>query len=1084
MTTDFTPDQAEENLGNLIDDAAPQRGLGHVPVVGIGASDAARTHVEKLLHAVPERSGLAFVVVRHDTPEAQPAGGADGWLAALKQATSLHVVDVQQTTHLEPDTVYLVPPQRGARAMDGALLLTDNEPEHGRMVIDLFLRSMADTHGAHSAAVLLAAAGGDGAIGVKRVKERGGLTVAQDPDEAVQDSLPRAAIATGMVDWVLPVEQISPRLLAYFQLEPQLQLPPEQGAQIREVARAVSELEAPLRDVLTLLRTRTGRDFAHYKRATILRRIGRRMQVNGVDTLPQYLDCLRTRPGEPAALLQDLLITVTNFFRDASCFAALEGVVPHLFEGKGPHDTVRVWVPACATGEEAYSIAMLLAEHARTLDAPPLIQVFATDLDEDAVTSAREGIYPETIEADVNEERLRRFFVKEHRGYRVRRELRETVLFAVHDVLKDSPFSRLDLVSCRNLLIYLTREAQRRVMEIFHFALVPQGKLFLGSSEAVEDGSPLFNVIDKKHRIYQQRSTPRAGLPIPSAPGTLVQALQMQANLKEPPVIAGRAFAQAAGNQRPRVAAADRVTSWGELHLRLLEHLAPPSILVDSEYDIVHLSPSAGRFLQFGGGEPTRNLLRSVPAGLRIELRAALYQAGQSHAAVEVPAVPVELPGGSSKPISVGVTPANDIGTDLYLVVLKEETAPAPAQRLEPERAAIDPVAQHLDREIERLKSHLRDTVEQYEASTEELKASNEELQAMNEELRSATEELETSREELQSINEELTTVNQELKTKVDELGHANSDMHNLMDATAIATVFLDRDLRITRYTPSAVSLFNLIPTDVGRPLTDLTTHLQYPDMVADAQRVLERLVPIEREVGQSDGSWYLARLLPYRTIEDRIAGVVLSFVNITERKQAEETRLWLSAVVTSTTDGIISFSLDQTILSWNAGAERIFGFSAEEAIGKSLSAVVPGQDAEQDRLLDLIASAQRVDNFETVRRRKDGSDVQVALTISPIRDSNGKVVAGTAIVRDISAARAAADALRSSDEKLRQAIERTRQALREQHVAADDIRSRAEQLLRTQLQVAQRELAEAIRRDAIPLQQAIARLLQGDAPA
>lgn len=1081
MTTDLTPDEAEEQLGSQIDDAVPTHGFHSIPVVGVGAASAALVQLQSLLHGLPERSGLAMVVIRHDAPGSDAPKEADAWPEQLRQSTALKVHPLEGSTRIEPDTVYVVPPGRGARALDGSLLLTDGEAEHGRMVIDLFLRSMADSHGAHAAAVVMAGPGGDGAIGIKRVKERGGLTVAQDPDEALQDGMPRAAIGTGMVDWVLPAREMPQRLLSYFRIEPQLKLPREDGALLREVARAQQDEDAPLRDILTLLRTRTGRDFAHYKRATILRRIGRRMQVNGVETLPQYLDCLRTRPGEPAALLQDLLITVTNFFRDAACFAALEQHIPELFKDKGPHDTLRVWVAACATGEEAYSIAMLLAEHARTLDAPPLIQVFATDLDEDAISAAREGIYPEAIEADVSEERLRRFFVKEHRGYRVRRELRETVLFAVHDVLKDSPFSRLDLVSCRNLLIYLTREAQRRVFDIFHFALLPHGKLFLGSSEAVEDGSPLFSTLDKKHRIYGQRNTPRVGLPIPSAPGTLVQALQLQQNLKDPPVIAGRAFAQglqAAG--RTRNAQSERVASWGDLHLRLLEHLAPPSILVDGEYDIVHLSPSAGRYLQFGGGGPTRNLLRSVPASLRIELRAALYQAGQSHATVEVPPVPVDLPGNVTLPVAIRVTPANDIGTDLYLVLLQEQTAQAPAQTLEAAHAGPDPVAQHLDREIERLKSHLRDTVEQYEASTEELKASNEELQAMNEELRSATEELETSREELQSINEELTTVNQELKTKVDELGHANSDMHNLMDATAIATVFLDRELRITRYTPSAVSLFNLIPTDVGRPLTDLTTHLQYADLGVDARRVLERLVPVEREVGQSDGSWYLARLLPYRTVEDRIAGVVLSFVNITERKQAEEMRLWLSAVVSSTTDGIISFSLDQTILSWNSGAERIFGYTAEEAIGQPVTMLAPA-GSDQDRVLDWVGAAQRIENLETVRLRKDGSEVHVALTVSPVRDGAGRVMAGTAIVRDISAAREAAEALRASDEKLRQTVDQTHKALREQQLAADEIRLAAERLLQSQLTREQREMAETIRRDALPLQEAIRKLLQAD---
>jgi two-component system, chemotaxis family, CheB/CheR fusion protein len=1075
MTTDYTPDEAEEQLGGRLDDAVPTHGYRSVPVVGIGASESALPQLQSLLNAVPEQSGVAFVILRHDVLSVSQ----DEWAERIGDATRLKVVPVESSVRIESDTVYVVPRERGARALDGSLLLTDGEPNHGRMVIDLFLRSMADTHGAHAAAVVLSGQGADGAIGVKRVKERGGLTVAQDPDEAVFDAMPRAAIGTGMVDWVLPVRDMPQRLLSYFRLEPQLKLPSEEGPLLRELAKP-QEGDAPLRDILTLLRTRTGRDFAHYKRATILRRIGRRMQVNGVETLPEYLDCLRTRPGEPAALLQDLLITVTNFLRDSGCFSALEQHIPALFQGKGPHDTVRVWVAACATGEEAYSIAMLLAEHARTMDAPPLIQVFATDLDEDAISAAREGIYPDAIEADVNEDRLRRFFVKEHRGYRVRRELRETVLFAVHDVLKDSPFSRLDLISCRNLLIYLTREAQRRVFDIFHFALQPQGKLFLGSSEAVEDGSPLFHTIDKKHRIYGQRSTPRVGLPIPSAPGTLVQALQLQQQLKEPPVVAGRAFVQNAPvAARGRVAQGDRVASWGELHLRLLEHLAPPSILVDGEYDIVHLSPSAGRYLHFGGGEPTRNLLRAVPASLRIELRAALYQASQSHALVEVPAVPVEVPGKGTMPVVIRVVPANDIGTDLFLVLLQEEVAEVPAQRMETDRGASDPVAQHLDREIERLKSHLRDTVEQYEASTEELKASNEELQAMNEELRSATEELETSREELQSINEELTTVNHELKTKVEELGHANSDMHNLMDATAIATVFLDRELRITRYTPSAVSLFNLIPTDVGRPLTDLTTHLQYPEMGIDAMRVLERLVPVEREVGQADGSWYLARLLPYRTIEDRIAGVVLSFVNITERKQAEEVRLWLSAVVTSTTDGIISFSLDQTILSWNSGAERIFGYSAEEAIGKPLSILAPADAEEHDRVIEWVGAAQRIENLETVRVRKDGSEVHVSLTVSPIRDNNGKVMAGTAIVRDISGAHAAAEALRATDEKLRRTVEETQRALRDQQLAADEIRNHAERLLQsTPLAPQQREVAEAIRRDAIPLQEAIRKLL------
>jgi two-component system CheB/CheR fusion protein len=883
MLNEMKPDQAEEELGDLIDNAVPTRGYRMVPVVGLGGSAGSIEALQKFFSALAPDPVLAFVVVIHLSPEHEST------LAELLQRhTRMRVHQVQDAQKIEAGSVYVIPPGKTLRAEDGHLHLGELDgPRSRHVAVDVFFRTLADTHGAHSAAVVLSGMDGDGAIGIKRVKERGGLTIAQDPDEALHSGMPRSAIATGMVDWVLPVSDMPERLQSYFKLERKLRLPPEdEPAAVGGEMDAIDE--ASLREVLAFLRSRTGRDFAAYKRATILRRIGRRMQVNGLETLSAYLGVLRTRPGETGSLQQDLLITVTNFFRDGECFAALEQQIPALFAGKGPNETVRVWVVACATGEEAYSIAMLLADHARTLEAPPLIQVFATDLDGEAIQAAREGIYPPAIVADVSPERIKRYFVREHHGLRVRRELREMVLFAVHDALKDSPFSRLDLVSCRNLLIYLNREAQGRMFDTIHFALLPQGKLFLGSSESVPDGSALFGIVDKKNRIYVQRPAPRSVLPVPSGPSTVARALEAQQSARDGPVMAGRAFEDAQQNVRNSRPGEARNTSWGEVHLRLVEHLAPPSILVDSEYDIVHLSPSAGRFLQYGGGEPSRNLLRTVDESLRIELRAALYQAGQSRATVEVKGVPLEV-GGQLLHMTIRVTPAHDVGTNLYLVTLDAQAPLALAGQPSLSTVEADPIARQLDRELDRLKTQLRDTVEQYEASTEELKASNEELQAMNEELRSATEELETSREELQSINEELTTVNHELKSKVEELGQSNSDMHNLMNATAIATIFLDRELRIARYTPSATGLFNLIPSDVGRPLSDLTSQLAYTDLPQDAARVLERLVPVEREVAQSDGSWYLARLLPYRTIDDRIAGVVLSFINITPARAAEE---------------------------------------------------------------------------------------------------------------------------------------------------------------------------------------------------
>jgi two-component system CheB/CheR fusion protein len=1001
--------QAAGDPGNAI----PTEGYRLVPVVALGGSAGAIEHLQTFFRSVPPQPPMAFVVVMH------LSAGHDSELAAmLQQCTRMPVTQVTQRVPIRPGHVYVIPPGKLIRSEGDSLALESMHLERGRHVaVDLMFRTMADSHGPHSAAVVLSGADGDGAIGIKRVKERGGLAIAQDPEECAHASMPRTAIATGMVDWTLPIAHMAPRLMAYFRLEGSVKLPsedvPEPGSSGDETA---------LREVLAFLRTRTGRDFSAYKRATIVRRIGRRMQVNGIDNLAAYLNFLRTRPGEAPALLQDLLISVTNFFRDADSFAALEQHLSELLRGKSHADAVRVWVAGCATGEEAYSIAIMLTELAREFDSAPQLQVFATDLDEDAIRVARDGLYPATIEADVSQERLRRFFTREHRGYRVRREIRELVLFAHHDVLKDSPFSRVDLVSCRNLLIYLTREAQQRVLQTFHFALKPEGLLFLGSSETCDESGELFLVADKKHRLFRQRPMARPALPVPTGPGTLAQALQPIAVAQ--PAIGGRSFDVPAVLDRIPSAAADRGLSWGTLHLKLLETLAPPSILVDAEHEIVHMSATAGRYLQFPGGEPSRNLLRTVIPDLRIELRAALYQAAQSGDVAEV-TVPRVTVGGTDVAVLLRVWPVQDMGADLFMVLL-DDRAP-PAARGE-SWVQADAVATHLDRELERLKSQLRETVEQYETSTEELKASNEELQAINEELRSATEELETSREELQSINEELTTVNAELKGKVDELAHANSDMLNLMNATAIPTVFLDRALQIMRYTPTAVTLFNLIPSDIGRPLADLAGRVDYPELTADAARVLETLIPVEREVGLAEGTWFLARMLPYRTADDRIGGVVLSFVDITQRKQAEDVRLWLSAVVAAVDDAIISFAKDETILSWNAGAERILGVSARDAIGKPLRELWPAGAGEQIlSALDPVAAGKTVSNVEARWSMPDGSERTVLLSASPIRHDGGELLGGTAVARDVTEHAAAASALRASEEKLRLIVENVR---------------------------------------------------------
>ena len=1062
-------EEAEEaEAADMVDAEHSGVGAGYetMPMVGLGGSAGSIQALLAFFQTMPVDSGMVFVVILHLSPEHEST-----LPALIQRVTTMPTFQVADSVRVKANCVYVIPPGKALASMGGSLKVTDLLPERGRRVaVDLFFRTLADTHGPKSAAIVLSGADSDGTLGIKRIKERGGLTIAQEPDEAEHGSMPRSAIQTGMVDWVLRVEQMPSRLLEYYQIGNRLRLPPENGPAAETAPEPeINESEAALREVLRFLRTRTARDFSYYKRATILRRISRRMQVNGIDDLPDYLRHLRTHPGESGALLQDLLISVTNFFRDHDAFDALAVQLPELFRDKGPNDCMRAWVPACASGEEAYSIAMLLAEEARKMDAPPAIQVFATDLDEDAIAMARTGMYPFTISTDVSEERLRRFFVMDHRGYRVRQELRETVLFACHDLLKDSPFSRMDLVSCRNLLIYLNREAQSRAFDIFAFALWPKGKLFLGSSESMDEGNPLFSILDKKHRIYEYRSMARPAFPVPSGQGMLTRALQMQEDLRERTGFANpRLFNRLAGLSPQAGDPEMHRASLGELHFRLIERFAPPSIVVNAEYDIVHLSGKAGRFLEIAAGELKKNLLSLVNPALRAELRAALFRTTETGLPVDVLRLPAEI-GGKTEVVNLRVRPAADLAPGLLLVVMetveqeKDEEGAAVVLR-----ADVETVTRHLEREIDAMKSQLRETVEQYEGSTEELKASNEELQAMNEELRSATEELETSREELQSINEELTTVNQELKSKLDELSHANSDLHNLMVSTAIPTVFMDRELRIMRYTPSAVRLFNLIPSDLGRPLMDLKHRLRYPDLEKDARSVLTGVTPIECEINDDTAErWFLSRLLPYRTMEDRVAGVVLTLVDITESKRsaaalklseaelaAGESRF--RALVSQARAGIVQTDLNRRFTYVNDLFCEITGRKREELLGRWVKDITLPEDFERTRPMfeRLIATGEP---FEVENRfvRPAGAIVWVLKSVAPIHDDARRIVGISSIVIDIDQRKQAMEEAESTQAELWEALtenERVRAELEAASKAKDHFLAVLSHELRTPL--------------------------------
>jgi two-component system, chemotaxis family, CheB/CheR fusion protein len=991
------PSPAEQMEEGLL-----RHGDGKLPIVGLGGSAGGIAALQKFFAAMPVDSGMAFVVILHLSPQHESI-----LAQMLQRSTAMPVVAATDGVTVEPSSVYVIPPGKFLASIDGHLRLTDaEEPRGKRVAVDYFFRTLAETHGAQALAVVLSGSGGDGALGIKRIKEFGGLTIAQDPDEAEHPEMPRAAIATGVVDWVLAVNEMPAKLLAYVKQRGALKLPDEDGPHPAEaVALSPDEHETALHDVLAFLHTRTGRDFSCYKRATILRRIARRMQVNGLADLPGYLMYLHTHAGEAGALLQDLLISVTNFFRDPAPFAALKGTIPELFKGKGPGDTVRVWVAGCATGEEAYSIAILLWEHAGTLVGPPHLQVFATDLDEEVIREAREGIYPETIAADVSEERLKHFFIHEQGSYRVRRAVREIILFTPHDLLKDSPFSRLDLVSCRNLLIYLNQGAQSRAFDIFHFALRPGGRLFLGTSEAVDDGSPLFTVLDKKQRLYVQRPAPRRFISVPTGAGMLARPLVLQERSRERPTVPGRGPAMYLRAPLDQVVPFDSGLPPAELHYRLIEHLSPPSILVNSEHEIVHLSESAGRFLHFAGGEPTRNLLLAVHPMLRLELRGALYAAVQTHTVATAVGVLVEM-GEARSLVDIRVTPAGHLAPNFLLVVFKEQPAHGAAAVAAPRNANADQAALHLERELVATKAQLRDTIEQFEASTEELKASNEELQAMNEELRSATEELETSREEMQSINEELTAVNNALTSNVESLAQSNSDLQNLMSATSIATVFLDRDLRIKLFTPSAKMLFNLISTDLGRPLADLNGGLDYPEIVADAERSLAHLQPVQREV-RADARWYSARILPYRTNDDHIAGVVLSFLDITALKETEhalrasEARFRAAAGAVSSL--IWTNNAQGQMEGEQPGWESFTGQAQASYQGYGWSRAVHPDDAQPSvDAWSAAVSAKKTFMFEHRVLRRDGQWRLCSVRAVPVFDERGELREWVGVHTDI----------------------------------------------------------------------------------
>jgi two-component system CheB/CheR fusion protein len=830
------------------------------PIVGIGASAGGLEALEQFLTHTPADSGMAFVVVQHLDPSHKGA-----LPELLQRHTRMKVLEVEDGMRIDPNCVYVIPPNRDMSLRQGVLhLLEPAEPRGLRLPIDSFFRSLANDLQERAIGVILSGMGSDGTLGLRAIKEKVGLALVQDPASAKYDSMPRSAIDAGVADFVAATEDLPARLIASVR-----------GVKItgKESAESEEKSQSSLEKIIAMLRARAGRDFAPYKRSTIYRRVERRMGIHQLGKIAEYVEFLKDNPQELGLLSRELLIGVTNFFRDPKAFSVLqEKALPALLGSREPGRVFRAWVPACATGEEAYSIAMILKEafEAEERGSGNRVQIFATDLDPDAIAKARQGVYPESIAADVSPERLRRFFVKDGDNYRVSKELRDTVVFAPHNVITDPPFTKLDLLSCRNLLIYFTSDLQKKLMPLFHYSLNPGGILFLGSAETAGGFPDLFSPIDTQWKLYFRRDSSAA-----------VSAVDFPSSFT--PAEAGPGAPQPAG------------ASLQELVSRvLLQEFTPPAVLVNERGDVLYFHGRTGRYLEPAVGKANLNVFAMAREGLRQELWSAMQKAHGQWEQVHLKGLRVKT-NGSYQFVDLTVKPIQEPqALKGFMLVLFQDVVP-PRRRGPSRKAGLaegETSAERvneLELELKQTREHLQTTREEMQTSQEELKSANEELQSTNEELQSTNEELTTSKEEMQSLNEELISVNTEMQAKIEELSRTSNDMKNLLNSTDIATLFLDNDLNVRRFTTATARIIKLIPGDVGRPITDIVSDLKYPELADDVKEVLEKLAFKEREAATKDGRWFLVRIMPYRTYENRIDGAVITFSEVTIAKRLEQ---------------------------------------------------------------------------------------------------------------------------------------------------------------------------------------------------
>ena len=964
------------------------------PIVGIGASAGGLAAFEAFFSGMPAdvEPGMAFVLVQHLAPDHSSI------LTTLMQRyTRMKVYEVEDGMTVQINCAYIIPPNRDMAFLNGTLqLMEPTEPRGHRLPVDFLFRSLAQDQHERAIGIVLSGTGSDGTLGVRAIKSEGGMVMVQLPDSCEFDGMPRSAIATGMVDFELSPAEMPAQLMAY--------VAHAFGRTPRLAIQSTPFTENVLKKIFVLLRTQTGHDFSQYKPSTICRRIERRMAVHQIDSTDGYVKYLQHNTVEVEALFRDLLIGVTQFFRDPETFEALEAqVIPKLFEGKPAGSVIRAWSTGCSTGEEAYSIAMLLHEHCVKLKQVYKLQVFATDIDSRAITTARAGMYPASVAENISPERLARFFTAEPDGsaYRIHKSIRDLLIFSEHDVIKDPPFSKLDLISCRNLLIYLGSELQKKLITLFHYALQPGGVLYLGTSETIGELGDMFTVLDRKNKIYQRNEDFHGARR--SALGRFLPPLMFKDT--DQPLFTGKMV-------HPLKLSLRELTEQS-----LLQQLAPVAALVNGHGDILYLHGRAGMFLEPAPGDAgINNILKMAREGLRRDLTTALHKAAGTKERIQCLNIRVKTNGHHTL-VNLSVSPvlsstAGALESPLFLVILEEAPAlPTPSSALAA-LAQSAPATSHngdinaqiaeLNKELQAKEEYLHAAKEELETSNEELKSSNEEMQSVNEELQSTNEELETSKEEMQSINEELATVNTELQTKVTDLSRANNDMNNQLAGTGIGTIFVDFNLRILRFTPTATQMINLILSDVGRPIGHIVSNLiGYDRLVADVQEVLRTLIPKEIEVQTPESKNYTIRILPYRTLDNVIEGAVITFVDITEVVRTRDALhkanelLRLAVVVRDAHDAITVQDLDGRIIAWNPGAVRMYGWTELEALSMNVRGRIP--KALQELALAKVhqlSQAEILEPYQTQRLAKDGSVKEVSLTSTALVNESGNVYA------------------------------------------------------------------------------------------